>query len=125
MSLTITVRGVIEKVDSIKVNAYSETQKTDWINKIEGMVQSEILETDEADIITYAWDSDADRELIVKHPYSDLYEFYLQGMIDFYNKEISSYENSMVMFNNAYEDYSKFYKREVASQSILYIKNIW
>ena len=120
-----TLNGVIEKVDSLKANAFPPERKTEWINKVDGMVQTEILGTPEADMIVYSWDTDANTELLVGHPYSDIYEYYLLAMIDFYNNEIGSYENDMIMFNNAYEEYGKYYQRVATPAATTYVKNIW
>jgi hypothetical protein len=123
--LTTTIQKVISKVDEIKVNAYSPEKKTEWINKVEGMIQSEIMGIEEDQLVIYNWGTDADTALLVKHPYNDIYEFYVEAMIDYYNKEISSYENSMMMFNNAFDEYSNYYKRVKVSGTSVYIKNIW
>jgi hypothetical protein len=89
------------------------------------MIQTEIIEIPEDDVVIYNWDSDSGKDLLVKHPYMDLYEYYLEAMIDYYNKEISNYENSMAMFNNTYEEFSSYYKRVKDSGNTLYVKNIW
>ena len=123
--LETTLQQVIEKVDSIKPNAYDEETKTGWINKVEGIIQKEILHKKDEDMIVYDWGEDADTELLVKHPYSDIYEFYLFAMIDYMNGDISFYQNSMTMFNNAFEDYSTWYKREYGKDTGLQITNIW
>ena len=121
----ITIQKVITKVDSIKPNAYTDEQKVEWISKVEGTIQAEIMDVAESDIVEYDWNTDSETELIVKAPYYDLYNFYLEAMIDYYNKEFSSYENSMVMFNNAFEEYAKYYQRVKAASVTKYIKNLW
>ena len=38
-----TLKGVIDYVDEIKPNAFSNAAKTQWINECEGLVQTEVL----------------------------------------------------------------------------------
>lgn len=124
-NLAVKLQEVLSKVDNIKPNGYSDEQKTAWVNKVEGMVQVEIMELLEADVVIYDWSTDAETELLVKHPYSDVYEYYTLAMIDFMNGDVASYQNSMMMFNMAYEEYGKWYKRNKQATTTVYIKNYW
>ena len=124
-NLAVKLQEVLSKVDNIKPNGYSDEQKTAWVNKVEGMVQVEIMELLEADVIIYDWSTDAEMELLVKHPYSDIYEYYVLAMIDFMNGDVASYQNSMMMFNMTYEEYGKWYKRNKQANANVYVKNYW
>ncbi len=124
-NLAVKLQEVLSKVDNIKPNGYSDEQKTAWVNKVEGMVQVEIMELLEADVIIYDCSTDAEMELLVKHPYSDIYEYYVLAMIDFMNGDVASYQNSMMMFNMTYEEYGKWYKRNKQANANVYVKNYW
>jgi len=114
---------VFRRVDDLKSNAYRDDMKADWINAVEGRVQLEILERDMADVVRYDWETDGGADLVVPEPYSDLYLYYVEAMIDFYNKEYEGYNNSMVMFNEAFEEYRGYiYRLRNAGQNI---RNIW
>lgn len=76
-----------------------------WINEIEGMVQSEILLTSPADIITYPLPDNDDPELLVPAPHSKIYRAYVTAMMQFENGEYSSYNNSMELFNQWWREY--------------------
>ena len=39
----MTVAQVIQAVDAVKPNAFSNEEKTRWLNEVEGMVQTEVL----------------------------------------------------------------------------------
>lgn len=108
----ITLSKLIASVDKNKVNAYSDEQKTEWVNKLEGMVQLEIQRKDIDELIRYNWDDDKFTELIIPYPYADIYVYYLYAMIDYENREIGSYNNNMSMFNEAYSQYEAFWKKQ-------------
>jgi hypothetical protein len=40
-----TIQEIINRVDDIKINAYSETAKTAWINQVEGWVKDKVIKT--------------------------------------------------------------------------------
>ena len=49
--------------------------------------------------------ADADRPLLVEHPYDDLYSLYVMAMIDFYNHEYDHYNNAVLMFTERLDQY--------------------
>lgn len=107
----MTLREVIERVDEIKPNAFSEDTKTMWLNECEGMVQTEVLLFASEDILVYDFDADKDAELLVKPPHDKLYWVYLAAMIDFANGEYNKYQNTMQMFNNSFNEFMGWYAR--------------
>jgi hypothetical protein len=56
-------------------------------------------------------DSSLVKTLIVEHPYDDIYIKWLEAQIDYANGEYGKYNNSIAMFNTAYEAYAKYYNR--------------
>lgn len=105
----ITLRQVIDHVDQIKPNAYTNEQKTVWINEIEGQIQSEVFLFGVEDIVEYDWETCADHELLVRPPYHQVYFDYLCAKIDFANDEIERYQNSMQMVNESLRRFTKWY----------------
>ena len=118
----MTLEKAINTLDILKPNAYSDELKTQWINKLESIVQAEVMKTDE--IKQYTWSDDAQAILLVEVPYDDIYLNYLTAMVDYYNNDISSYQNSMTVFNNTYNEYLKYYRRTHESD-LGRIKNYW
>ena len=57
-------------------------------------------------------DTPVDTELIVPAPYDEVYLFWLQSKIDYWNGEMGKYNNSIMMYNQAYENFEKAYNRE-------------
>ena len=74
-----TLKSVIDYVDEIKPNAFSNEAKTKWLNECEGLVQTEV------------------------------YWAYLTAMIDFANGEYSKYQNTMQMFNSFFGEFMRWF----------------
>lgn len=117
-----TINEVIERNDKIKPNAYSEQVKAGWLYRLDGRISEEIMHIDPPE--KYQYPEDGDKELLVPEPYDELYDYYVQAMIDFYNKEINSYNNSMIMHNDALSKFSQYYIRHNQPPSYYNFNNI-
>lgn len=118
----------IEKVKADKPNAYSEEQLVSWLNQLEKMVQSEIMALDGEDIKEYTWKEDGDTDLLIPEPYDDTYMYYLKAMIDYNDKEYTSYNYNSQLFNSSYRTFASWYKRKygtVEERKSVTIFNFW
>lgn len=106
----MTPNKVIETVDGIRPNSYTEEQKLGWISDLDGMVKRLVIQEDE--VKPYSYPEDMDTELLIPAPWESLYSLYLESMIDFYNREYENYNNSAVMFETRFTEYKKAYIRE-------------
>ena len=106
----MTPNKVIEIVDKLKVNTYSEEDKLRWINELEGMVQRLVIQADE--IKQYSYPEDMDTKLLIPAPFDDVYALFLEAKIDYYNREYANYNNSATMFEAQFSEYKKAYIRE-------------
>lgn len=105
----MTLKQVIDHVDSVKPNAFTYDQKTRWINEIEGQVQTEVFLFSWDNITQYDWESNQNTELFVKAPYDSIYDYYLQAAIDFHNGEYDKAQNTLEWFNAKYDAFRKWY----------------
>ena len=103
-----TMNTVIEYVDRVKPNAYSNDDKYRWMNTLEGLVSREIHHKEAPE---YDLPEDADTPLLVPAPYDDIYHLYVSAMIDFYNREYSDYNNTILMFQERLDRYKVTYVR--------------
>lgn len=106
-----TLQGVLDIIDSIKPNAFSDEAKTAWINEIEGLVQTEVFLLAIEDVVQYTWPEDAAATLLAKPPHDKIYWVYLSAMVDFANGEYDKYQNTMQMFNQFFGEYMRWYAR--------------
>ncbi len=113
----MTVREAIALVDRLKPNKFSEADKVKWLSDIDGLIVRELVDAHEDSPLDYEFDGymslarDGDMELIAPYPYDILYRWYLESQIDLGNMEISKYNNSKTLFNNAYLNYTDHYNR--------------
>ena len=106
-----TLQGVLDIIDSIKPNAFSEEAKTAWINEVEGLVQTEVFLLAIEDVVQYTWPEDSGATLLAKPPHDKIYWVYLSAMVDFANGEYDKYQNTMQMFNQFFGEYMRWYAR--------------
>ena len=106
----MTVKEIIEYTDKLKPNSFDAETKLVWINQVEGMVQSEINKTPLEQIKMLISEDDT---LTVKHPYSQVYSFYIISMIDFFSGDFVKYQNSSAVYNDAMKLYAKYILRGV------------
>ncbi len=104
----MTVKEIIEYTDKLKPNSFDFETKLVWINQVEGFVQSEIMKKPLDEIDTLFGEYDV---LSVKHPYSQIYSFYIISMIDFFSGDFVKYQNSSAAYNDAMKLYAKYILR--------------
>ena len=105
----------ISKVDTLKPNTYTPEDKIEWLSTLDSRVKSQIIDTHEGSekVLFRGYDSstDQDTELLVPAPYDEMYLRWLEAMIDYHNSDDGHYNNAIILFNNAYEGFKRFYTR--------------
>lgn len=111
----MTIIEAINDIDSLKPNAYSETDKIKWLERLDWAVKKEIIDTHEGgeDVIFEGFGEpvDLNTELLVPAPYDEVYLRWLEAQIDYANGEYGKFNNSMNMYNTAYSAYERYYNR--------------
>jgi hypothetical protein len=111
----MTIMDALYRIDELKPNGYSQTEKIKWLSSLDGVIKSEIIDTHEGgeDIVFSGYGEDADLStvLLVPAPYDDIYLKWLEAMIDYTNGEYGKYNNSLVTYNDAYDLYQRHYNR--------------
>ncbi len=100
----MTVKEAIEKADLTTPNAFSLESKIDWLNEVEGMVQTKVLLFAPEEIITYTTE-DMNTELLVAEPHCSLYPAYLRAQMDFAASDWNRYQNTREMFNSLFSEF--------------------
>lgn len=108
----MTLRAVLAFVDKMKPgNPYDTDMKVQWLNELEGDIQSKLLHTAPQEIIQYT-EEDIDEELLIPVPYDKVYWMWVAAMIEFANGEYDKYQNTMQLVNDAYDKYAKWFHRK-------------
>lgn len=112
----MTIIEAINHIDAINPNNYTQPEKVAWLSTLDGVIKKEIIDTHEgaeAFIFNgYTEETPLDTELLVPAPYDEVYLFWLQSKIDYWNGETRKYNNSISMYNTAYSAFENAYNRE-------------
>lgn len=104
----MTVREVLEYVDSTKPNNVGDLLKTSWIGEAEGRVLCEICKIDPQAVPEIVREED---NLSVPKPYARLYAFYVMAMIELSEGNMSAYNSLYGHFEKAFVEYGKHFLR--------------
>lgn len=111
----MTIIELITDVDALKPNGYEQPYKVQWLSQLDSRVKQDIIDTHEGgeDVVFNGYNDDTpiDTELLIPHPYDEVYRFWLEAQIDYANGEYTKYNNSMAMFNTAYSAFERYYNR--------------
>ena len=112
----MTIKDCIDRVDSIKPNQYTVTEKVVWLSFIEGIIINDVLKTHEGydtkyDLFTGYSEDKLSVTLIVPTPYDSLYTEFLKMKIDEANGETARYNNSMMLFNSYMDEFKRYYNK--------------
>lgn len=114
----MNIRDALDQVDALKPNQYDEQQKIYWLSQVDQRIYNDVVlrhEMDESMPATfggYPPDVDQDTRLLAGAPFDALYRWWLEAMIDLGNGELGKYQNSMLLFNSAWNDFAKDYRRK-------------
>ena len=109
----MTIIEAINKIDSLKHNTYNQNDKVEWLSRADWMIKRHIIDTHEGGVEFSGYDGSTDlqKELLAPAPYDELYLRWMEAQIDYNNGEYSKYNNSIDMFNTAYEAFQNYYNR--------------
>ena len=109
----MTIIDAINRIDSLKPNGYTQSDKVKWLGGLDGRIHAEVIDLYEggAEYAEYTDETPITKELLVKSPYDEVYLYWLEAQIDYWNGEYAKYNNSMDMFNTAYDAFAKHYNR--------------
>ena len=111
----MTIMESLNRIDTIKPNSYSQAEKIKWLSTLDGIIKTEIIDThEEAERFPfdgYAEETPLNTPLLVPAPYDEIYLFWLESKIDYWNGEIDRYNNSNEMYNAAYTSFARYYNR--------------
>ena len=109
----MTIIEAINKVDALKHNTYTQRDKVDCISRLDHKVKKFIIATHEGEVDFSGYDDSTDLqiELLIPAPYDEVYLRWMEAQIDYHNGEYEKYNNSIDMFNTAYQGYQNYYNR--------------
>ena len=111
----MTIMEAIHRINAIKPNSYPQIEKIRWLSTLDGIIKTKIIDTHEdAEHVSfdgYTEDMNLSTDLLVPAPFDEIYLFWLESKIDYWNGELGRYNNSINMYNTAYTEYERHYNR--------------
>lgn len=111
----MTIMDALYRTNEVKPNGYSQSEKIRWLSTLDGIIKSEIIDTHEGGegIAFNGYDENTEitTKLIVPAPYDDIYLRWLEAQIDYANGEYGKYNNSITVYNDAYNLFARYYNR--------------
>ena len=111
----MTINEAIAQVDRMRENMVPNDIKIGWLSRTDHLIFNEIVagrEGSEGLTFVEYTESDGEKELLVPHPYDELYLYKLEAQIYYEQREIKKYASSIALYNEAMQEYSKKYARE-------------
>ena len=107
------ISDAINRVDLLHPNSYSPNQKVEYLSKLDKLIKQNIIDKhkDGENIVFDGYDMNTpfDTELLVPSPYDDIYVFWLQAWINFWNEEYDRYNSSISMYQSMYDAFYNDY----------------
>ena len=112
----MTAGEILAAVDRLRPNQYSEAEKLSWLRRLDGQIQTELLDTHlgeageetAAELPAYT----PETALLAPFPYGEeLYTAYLFAQIDLHNAEIGKYNQSVAVLSAAWRQLADWINR--------------
>lgn len=117
----MTIIEAINQVDGIKFNTYSQEDKVRWLSSLDAKITAVLEGAYTAPMVVsmpYDPNTDMERELMLESPWDEMYLRWMEAMIDYNNGETDSYNRSITLFNNLYQNFMDWYiRRNMPSQN--------
>jgi hypothetical protein len=111
----MTIMEAINRTDALKHNTYSNNEKVAWLSRLDSMVKRLIIDTHEGseNVFYTNYDDETSMELVllVPAPFDEIYLRWLEAQIDYANGEYDKYNNSILMYQTAWDAYANYYNR--------------
>ena len=111
----MTIKEAIEKTNArLPGNGFSEEDMINWLSQLDMRIKVQIMDAHVGEpVLFYGYDADTDTEteLLACAPYDEMYLRWLEAMIHYHDSEDERYNNAIILFDNAYEGYKKYYTR--------------
>ena len=111
----MTIKEAITRLDALKFNTYTEEDKVEWLSRLDSAVKLQIIDShggsEDVTFNGYNADTPHNTVLLVPAPYDEVYLRWMEAQIDYHNGEYDKFNNSIVMYNTAFDNYQKYYIR--------------
>ena len=111
----MTIREAITRLDALKFNTYTHEDKVGWLSRLDSAVKLQIIDNHDGanDISFSGYDANTpdNTVLLVPAPFDEVYLRWMEAQIDYHNGEFDKFNNAIIMYNTAFDEYQKYYTR--------------
>lgn len=111
----MTIRDAITRLDALIFNTYTDSDKVEWLSRLDTEVKQQIIDTHEGaqkvSFSGYTVNTPDDTVLLVPSPYDEVYLRWMEAQIHYYNGEYDKFNASIVMYNTAFDAFANYYNR--------------
>ena len=101
------VLQAIQELDSLKPNTFSQQQKIQWLDRLDGFILRSLLSRYPEKKTQAFTPGNPDRELLMEAPFDEGYLHWMEAKIHYYNEEIDRYNGAIRLFRGIFEDYQR------------------
>ncbi len=100
------IRDALEQIKNTKPSQYGDKMLLGWLSVLDGQMWEEALKRYGAPAPATPYkQSMMEMELLIPHPYDQIYLTWLGAQIDLMNAEYERYNNQMMLFNAQHQEY--------------------
>lgn len=114
----MTIKELLDRVNTLRPNSYSKDELMVWINRVERRIWYKLIETHErpaglpAEFAAYDEETDESATVLLAPPMHDeIYQHYLISQIDLYNMEQDQYNIDAMLYNAAWDELASWWNR--------------
>ena len=109
----MTINQAITRLDALKFNTYTQEDKIEWLSRLDSAIKLQIIDNhvgaENINFNGYDSSTPLDTVLLVPAPYDEVYLRWMEAQIDYHNGEYDKFNNSIIMYNTAFDAYQKHY----------------
>lgn len=101
----MTLVNAIEDFDRSRANSVELVQKIRWISELDSKINEEyLLNRGGEELAPYTLETSGEVELKAPESFTEIYALYLNMKLDYFNGEITRFNNSASLFNRLYKE---------------------
>ena len=103
----MTIRQAIDRLDARMANTFTNADKIAWLTTADSIINAKIMNAGSCEYT----EEDIDTFLLAPAPFDEMYIYYMEAMIHYYNGENDRYNATTIMYNKHFEDFAAWYVR--------------
>lgn len=121
----MTVQEAISEVKRLKNTTIDDSALITWLSRLDSLVYEEIIKahrtTAKTDLLPHVGDEFIPYEannnistvLIAPYTYADMYIFWLEAQINYWNDDIENYNKAITRFTEKYNAFANWFNQQI------------